>query len=195
MPDGSSPTTEADPSDVPTPTLLMGMLTAVAAGGFVGWALLPLPVTVAGVPLFAAAAVATTLWSGISYLRRELPTGVLAEGFYLMGIAVLARPVALASSLDGLPAFLDDPGAVFVTFTVALVVAGMLFAAGWRLDTHARKTRVRRMRRRVGRRMVRERARDGAGGAGRSDGDASSRRAPSSATFGSSPADDGQEEA
>lgn len=158
-----------DESDVPTPTLLMGMLTAVAAGGFVGWALLPLSTPVAGLPLYAVAAVATTLWSGIAFLRRKLPTGVLAEGFYLMGIAVLARPVSVALALDGLPAFLADPGAVLMTFIVAAVVASLLLVAGWRLDTHARKTRVRRMRRRVTRRMSRERAKNGPMASGMAD--------------------------
>lgn len=159
--DGHSLESDIDPSDVPTPTLLMGMLTALAAGGFVGWALLPVPMTVAGVPLYAVAAVATTLWSGVSFLRRTLPAGVLAEGFYLMGVAVLARPVAVALSIDGLPAFLAQPGAVLVTFVVALVVATLLFGFGWRLDTHARRTLVRRMRRQVGRRMTRRRAERG----------------------------------
>lgn len=158
-----------DESDVPTPTLLMGMLTAVAAGGFVGWALLPLSTPVAGLPLYAVAAVATTLWSGIAFLRRKLPTGVLAEGFYLMGITVLARPVSVALALDGLPAFLADPGAVLMTFIVAAVVASLLLVAGWRLDTHARKTRVRRMRRRVTRRMSRERAKNGPMASGMAD--------------------------
>jgi hypothetical protein len=169
-----SPRPDADPepgaSDgsgaVPVPTLLAGMLTAVAAGAFVGWALLPLSTTVAGLPLYAVAAVATTLWSGLSFLRRALPTGVLAEGFYLMGVAVLTRPVAVALSLDGLPGFLAGPGAVFASVMLAGVVAGVLLAAGWRLDTHARKTRVRRMRRRVGRRMSRRRPAPGMGAGG-----------------------------
>lgn len=169
-----SPEAEEDGSDVPTPTLLMGMLTAVAAGGFVGWALLPLSFTVAELPLYAVAAVATTLWSGISFLRRKLPTGVLAEGFYLMGFAVVARPVSIALSLDGLLAVMDQPGAVFMGSIVALVVAGILLAAGWRLDTHARKTRVRRMRRRVTRRMSRKRAEKGPMGSGMSDSEGSS---------------------
>lgn len=173
---GTTPASESETGDVPTPTLLMGMLTAVAAGGFVGWALLPLPVTVAGLPLYAVAAVATTLWSGISFLRRTLPTGVLAEGFYLMGVAVLTRPVAVAVSLDGLPAFLAEPGAVFVSFIVALVVASVLFVAGWRLDTHARKTRLRQMRRRVSRRMSHQRAASGPMGTGTSDSDTPSPR-------------------
>jgi hypothetical protein len=172
-PDGRAPESDADTSDVPTPTLLMGMLTALAAGGFVGWALLPVPATVAGLPLYAVAAVATTLWSGVSFLRRTLPAGVLAEGFYLMGVAVLARPVAVAVSIDGLPAFLAQPGAVLVTFVVALVVATVLFGFGWRLDTHARRTLVRRMRRRVGRRMSRKRAERGP----MASGDAESERA------------------
>ncbi|WP_254822118.1 hypothetical protein [Haloglomus halophilum] len=165
---------EGDDSDVPTPTLLMGILTAVAAGGFVGWALLPLSTPVAGLPLYAVAAVATTLWSGIAFLRRKLPTGVLAEGFYLMGVAVLARPVSVALALDGLPAFLADPGAVFMTFIVAAVFATLLLVAGWRLDTHARKTRVRRMRRRVTRRMSRKQAQKGPMPSGMADSEGGS---------------------
>jgi hypothetical protein len=165
---------EGDESDVPTPTLLMGMLTAVAAGGFVGWALLPLSTPVAGLPLYAVAAVATTLWSGIAFLRRKLPTGVLAEGFYLMGVAVLVRPVSVALALDGLPAFLADPGAVFMTFIVAAVFAVLLLGAGWRLDTHARKTRVRRMRRRVTRRMSRKQAQKGPMASGMADSEGGS---------------------
>jgi hypothetical protein len=174
-----------DQSDVPAPTLLMGMLTAVAAGGFVGWALLPLSTPVAGLPLYAVAAVATTLWSGISFLRRKLPTGVLAEGFYLMGVAVLARPVSVTASLDGLSAFLDDPGAVFMTAVVAAVVASLLVAAGWRLDTHARKTRVRRMRRRVTRRMSRKRAQKGPMASGMSESDGPATRGTSGSKNGS----------
>jgi hypothetical protein len=149
-----------DDGDVPAPTLLMGMLTAVAAGGFVAWALLPLGTTVAGLPLYAVAAVATTLWSGISFLRRTLATGVLAEGFYLMTVAVLVRPAAVFVSLDGLPGFIDQPAGLFVSFLVAAVVAGVLLVAGWRLDTRARKARVRRMRRRVRDRMSNQRAAD-----------------------------------
>jgi len=171
---------EGDESDVPTPTLLMGMLTAVAAGGFVGWALLPLSTPVAGLPLYAVAAVATTLWAGIAFLRRKLPTGVLAEGFYLMGVAVLARPVSVALALDGLPEFLADPGAVFMTFIVAAVVASLLLVAGWRLDTHARKTRVRKMRRRVTRRMSRKQAQKGPMPSGMTDSDGTSARSQGS---------------
>ncbi|MFB6206615.1 MAG: hypothetical protein ABEJ05_08845, partial [Haloglomus sp.] len=133
------PDADAASADVPAPTLLTGMLTAVAAGGFVGWALLPLSVSVAGLLLFAVAAVATTLWSGVAFLRRDRPTGVLAEESYLMGVTGLTRPVAAALSFDGLPAFLAQPGAVFVAFIVAIVAAGVLLAAGWRLDTHARR--------------------------------------------------------
>ncbi|WP_276261288.1 hypothetical protein [Haloglomus litoreum] len=173
VPNGTLSESDADSSDVPAPTLLMGMLTAVAAGGFVGWALLPVPMTVAGLPLYAVAAVATTLWSGVSFLRRTLPTGVLAEGFYLMGVAVLVRPVALVLAIDGLPAFLKQPGAVLVSFLVGLVVATVLFGFGWRLDTHARRTRVRRMRRRVGRRMSRRRAERGPMASGDADGEPS----------------------
>lgn len=149
-----------DDEDVPAPTLLMGMLTAVAAGGFVAWGLLPLQTTVAGLPLYAVAAVATTLWSGISFLRRKLAMGVLAEGFYLMSVAMLGRPVAVLVSLDGPPAFLDQPAGLFVSALVAVVVAGVLLVAGWRLDTRARKARVRRMRRRVRDRMSNKRAAD-----------------------------------
>lgn len=163
-----------DSSDVPAPTVLMGMLTAVATGGFVGWALLPLSTTVAGLPLYAVAAVATTLWAGVSFLRRELATGVLAEGFYLMGVAVLVRPVATTLALEGLPAFLDQPGAVLIGSIVAVVVATLLLAAGWRLDTHARKTRLRRMRRGVTRRMSRTRAQTEPGEGSPSDSEATS---------------------
>jgi hypothetical protein len=161
-------------AEVPAPTLFVGMVTALAAGGFVGWALLPLSAEVAGLPLYAVAAVATTLWSGVSFLRRELPTGVLAEGFYLMGIAVLVRPVAVTLALEGLPAFIDRPGSVLVGSIVAIVVAVLLLAAGWRLDTHARKTRVRRMRRRITRRMSRKRSEQGSMASAPSDSEATS---------------------
>jgi MFS superfamily sulfate permease-like transporter len=168
----ADPDPEPGPTDgsgaVPVPTLLAGMLTAVAAGAFVGWALLPLSTTVAGLPLYAVAAVVTTLCSGLSFLRRELPTGVLAEGFYLMGAAMLTRPVAVALSLDGLPGFQARPGALLASVVVA-VVAGVLLAVGWRLDTHARRTRVRRMRRQVGRRMSRRRSAPGMGADGASE--------------------------
>lgn len=147
-------------ADVPAPTLLTGMATAVAAGAFVGWALLPLQTTVASLPVFAVVAVATTLWSGISFLRRRLPTGVLAEGFYLMGVAVVARPTALLAAAAEPATFATGFGGAFVTGLVALVVAGVLLAAGWRLDTHARKRRIREARRRLGRRMSRNGSRE-----------------------------------
>lgn len=147
----------SDGGEVPAPTLLTGMATAVAAGAFVGWALLPLPTTVAGRPLFAVAAVATTLWAGLSFLRRRLPSGVLAEGFYLMGLAVLARPGAVLVSGPDPTTGLAGPGGAFVTALVALVVAGVLLTAGWRLDTRARKARFRRARRRVRAGMARSR--------------------------------------
>jgi hypothetical protein len=155
--------------DVPTPTLLMGALTAVATGGFVAWALLPLPYTVAGLPAYAVAAVATTLWSGIAFLRRALPTGVLAEGFYLMAVAVLMRPVAVSLSVDGVPAALRQPGGAFASTVVALVVAGVLLVAGWRLDARAQEACLRRMRRRVRRGMSSRRATNSPLAGGRSE--------------------------
>lgn len=183
---GQSSVVEEGMADIPAPTLLVGLLTAVAAGVSVGWALAPLSTTVAGLPLYAVVAVATTLWSGIAFLRRKLPTGVLAEGFYLMGVAVLGRPIAVALSLDGLPAFLEQPGAVFATFTVAIVVATLLVLVGWRLDTHARKARIRKMRRRVGRKMAQRRAVEGPGG-----GTANGQSSPSGASADGSDGSDG----
>jgi hypothetical protein len=132
-------------SEVPAPTLLTGMLTAVATGALVGWALYPVSTTVAGAPLFAVAAVATTLWAGLAFLRRALPSGVLADGFYLMAVAVLARPAAVAAVTDG-PMGL---GRTFLTVLVSVVVAGVLGGVGWRLDTRARAIRLRRARRRL----------------------------------------------
>jgi hypothetical protein len=60
---------------------------------------------------------------------------------------------------------------VFLTFVVTFVVASLLVAAGWRLDTHARKTRVRRMRRQVTRRMSRKQAQKGPMASGMSESD------------------------
>lgn len=135
----------ATTSEVPAPTLLTGLLTAVATGTLVGWALSPVSTTVAGVPLFAVVAVATTLWGGLAFLRRALPSGVLADGFYLMAVAVITRPVAVAVVTDG-PVGL---GRTFLTVLVAVVVAGALGGVGWRLDTRARAIRLRRTRRRL----------------------------------------------
>lgn len=146
--DTAAPGTGPVPADVPAPTLLTGLLTAAVAGGFVAWALLPVPTAVAGLPLFAVAAVATTLWAGVAFLLRRLPSGVLADGFYLMAAAVLLRPAAVAFGAGGLDTA-AGMGETFLAVLVSVVVAGALGTVGWGLDTRARKIRLRRARRRV----------------------------------------------